>query len=58
MAEMASDTSNSSSASGASSFKKFEEAAKRIFSVPKKDLDKAELRKRKEKEAREADRSK
>ena len=37
-------------------FEKFEDAAKRIFSVPKKDLEKAELRKRKEREAREADR--
>lgn len=40
-----------------SPFEKFEEVAKRIFSVPKKDLEKAELRKRKEREAREADRS-
>ena len=39
-------------------FERFEEAAKRIFSVPKKDLEKAELRKRKEREAREADRAK
>ncbi|MFN2588833.1 MAG: helix-turn-helix domain-containing protein [Actinomycetota bacterium] len=39
-------------------FERLEEAAKRIFSVSKKDLEKAELRKRKEKEAREADRSK
>ena len=38
------------------SFEGFEEAAKRIFSVPKKDLEKAELRKRKEREAREAER--
>lgn len=37
-------------------FERFEEAAKAIFRVPKKDLDKAELRKRKEQEAREADR--
>lgn len=39
-----------------SPFEKFEEAAKRILSVSKKDLEKAELRKRKEREAREADR--
>jgi hypothetical protein len=35
-------------------FEKFEEAAKRFLSVPKKDVEKAELRKRKEREAREA----
>lgn len=39
-------------------FERFEEAAKSIFKVPKKDLVKAELRKRKEREAREADRPK
>lgn len=32
-------------------FERFEEAAKRIFSVPKKDLEKAELRRKKEQEA-------
>lgn len=36
-------------------FERFEDAAKAIFKVSKKDLDKAELRKRKEREAREAD---
>jgi len=36
-------------------FEKFEEAARRIFSVPKKDVEKAELRRKKEREAREAD---
>lgn len=36
-------------------FERFEEGLKRIFSVPKKDMDKAELRKKKEREAREAD---
>lgn len=35
-------------------FEKFEEAAKRILSVSKKDLEKAELRRKKEREAREA----
>lgn len=39
-------------------FEKFEEAAKRIFSVPKRDLEKAELRRKKEREAREADKPK
>lgn len=36
-------------------FEKFEDAARRIFSVPKKEIDKAERRKKKEREAREAD---
>lgn len=36
-------------------FEKFEEAARRIFSVSKRDVEKAELRRKKEKEAREAD---
>lgn len=35
-------------------FERFEDAAKRIFSVPKKEVEKAELRKKKEREAREA----
>ena len=39
-------------------FEKFEEATKRIFQVSKRDLEKAELRKRKEREAREDDRPK
>ena len=33
-------------------YEKFEEATKRIFSVSKKDLEKAELRRKKEREAR------
>jgi hypothetical protein len=37
-------------------FEKFEDAARRIFSVPKKDVEKAELRAKKEREAREAGR--
>lgn len=37
-------------------FEKFEEAARRIFQVPKRDVEKAELRRKKEKEAREAER--
>lgn len=36
-------------------FERFEEAARRIFQVPKKDVEKAELRRKKEREAREAD---
>ena len=38
-------------------FEKFEEATKRIFKVSKRDLEKAELRK-KEREAREVDKTK
>jgi hypothetical protein len=38
-------------------FERFEEAAKRIFSVPKKDVEKAERRRKKEREAQEADKS-
>jgi hypothetical protein len=36
-------------------FEKFEEATKRIFKVSKRDVEKAELRKKKEREAREAE---
>jgi hypothetical protein len=36
-------------------FERFEEATKRLFQVSKKDVDKAELRAKKEKEAREGD---
>lgn len=36
-------------------FEKFEDAARRIFQVPKKEVEKAELRQKKEREAREAD---
>ena len=39
-------------------FDKFEEATKRIFKVSKRDLEKAELRRKKEREAREADKTK
>ncbi len=39
-------------------FERFEDAAKRIFQVPKRDVDKAELRGKKEREAREADKRK
>lgn len=39
-------------------FERFQEAAKAIFQVPKREVDKAELRKKKEREAREADRGK
>ena len=39
-------------------FENFEEATKRIFQVPKREVDKAELRKKKEREAREADKTK
>lgn len=38
-------------------FEKFEEATKRLFKVPKREVEKAELRKRKEREAREADKA-
>lgn len=41
-----------------SPFEKFEDAARRIFSVPKKDVEKAELQKKKEREAREAEKPK
>jgi len=36
-------------------FERFEEATKRLFRVSKKDVDKAELRAKKEREAREAE---
>ena len=36
-------------------FERFEEAAKSLFKVSKKDMDKAQLRRKKEKDAREAD---
>lgn len=39
-------------------FEKFEDAARRIFQVPKKEADKAALRERKAREAREAERQK
>lgn len=39
-------------------FEKFEEAARRIFQVPKKEVENAELRRKKEREAREADQPK
>lgn len=39
-------------------FERFEEATKRLFQVSKKDVDKAELRAKKEREAREADKAK
>ena len=39
-------------------FDKFEAFVKKIVNVPKKEIDQAELRKRKEQEAREADRAK
>lgn len=39
-------------------FERFEEAAKRIFQVPKREVEKAELRRKKEREAREADKPK
>ena len=38
-----------------SPFEKFEDVARRIFQVPKKEADKAALRERKAREAREAD---
>lgn len=38
------------------SFEKFEDMARRIFQVPKKEADKAALRERKAREAREAER--
>ena len=38
-------------------FEKFEEATKRIFQVPKGEVEKAELRKKKELEARDADKT-
>jgi hypothetical protein len=39
-------------------FERFEGASRRVFRVPKKDADKGELRKKKEKEAREGDQAK
>ncbi len=45
-------------AAKATPWEKFEEATKRIFQVPKREVEKAELRKKKEREAREADRAK
>lgn len=36
-------------------FERFEEAARRIFSVSKKNVEKAERRRKKEREAREAE---
>jgi hypothetical protein len=36
-------------------FECFEDASRRVFRVPKKEVEKAELRKKKEKEAREAE---
>ncbi len=36
-------------------FERFEEAAKSLFKVSRKDMDKAQLRRKKEKDAREAD---
>jgi hypothetical protein len=41
---------------GPSPFERFEDAARRIFQVPKRDVDKAELRRKKEREARKGDR--
>ena len=40
---------------GPTPFERFEDAARRLFQVPKKDVDKAELRRKKEREAREAE---
>ena len=37
-------------------FEKFEDVARRLFQVPKKEADKAALRERKAREAREAER--
>lgn len=39
-------------------FDKFEEGTKRIFQIPKREVEKGELRKKKEREAREADTTK